>query len=54
MDTDYRALGQDERILVKSFSEGLVFGYQLVKAIGSPATLADYAAMSPSIASRVA
>jgi acetylornithine deacetylase/succinyl-diaminopimelate desuccinylase-like protein len=34
---DYRAHGKDERILVKSFSEGLVFAYQLVKTIGTPA-----------------
>ena len=29
---DYRAHGKDERILVKSFNEGLEFAYQLVKA----------------------
>jgi hypothetical protein len=30
-----RAHGKDERILVKSFNEGLEFAYQLVRAIGS-------------------
>jgi hypothetical protein len=33
---DYRAHGKDERILVKSFNEGLVFAYQMAKAIGTP------------------
>ena len=32
---DMRAHGKDERILVKSFNEGLEFAYQLVRAIGS-------------------
>ena len=33
---DYRAHGKDERIFVKSFNEGLVFAYQMAKAIGTP------------------
>jgi acetylornithine deacetylase/succinyl-diaminopimelate desuccinylase-like protein len=32
---DMRAHGKDERILVRSFNEGLDFAYQLVRAIGS-------------------
>ncbi len=32
---DMRAHGKDERILVKSFNEGLEFAYQLVRAIGN-------------------
>ncbi len=31
---DMRAHGKDERILVKSFNEGLEFAYVLVRAIG--------------------
>jgi len=34
---DMRAHGKDERILVKSFSEGLEFAYQLAKALAGPA-----------------
>jgi acetylornithine deacetylase/succinyl-diaminopimelate desuccinylase-like protein len=34
---DYRAHGKDERILVKSFDEGLAFIYQLAKALAGPA-----------------
>ena len=33
---DYRAHGKDERILVKSYNEGLAFTYQLIKASASP------------------
>ena len=33
---DYRAHGKDERILVKSYDEGLEFSYQLIKASASP------------------
>jgi acetylornithine deacetylase/succinyl-diaminopimelate desuccinylase-like protein len=34
---DVRAHGKDERILVRSFSEGLEFAYQIAKAVaGSP------------------
>lgn len=33
---DYRAHGKDERILVKSYDEGLEFAYQLIKASASP------------------
>jgi acetylornithine deacetylase/succinyl-diaminopimelate desuccinylase-like protein len=33
---DYRAHGKDERILVTSYTEGLVFAYQLAKTIGTP------------------
>jgi acetylornithine deacetylase/succinyl-diaminopimelate desuccinylase-like protein len=32
---DVRAHGRDERILVKSFNEGLEFAYQIAKALGS-------------------
>jgi acetylornithine deacetylase/succinyl-diaminopimelate desuccinylase-like protein len=37
---DVRAHGKDERILVKSYNEGLEFAYQMAKALGSatPAT----------------
>jgi acetylornithine deacetylase/succinyl-diaminopimelate desuccinylase-like protein len=35
---DMRAHGKDERIFVKSFNEGLEFAYQIVRALGSPAT----------------
>jgi acetylornithine deacetylase/succinyl-diaminopimelate desuccinylase-like protein len=35
---DYRAHGKDERILVKSFDEGLAFMYQLAKALAGPIT----------------
>jgi acetylornithine deacetylase/succinyl-diaminopimelate desuccinylase-like protein len=34
---DVRAHGKDERILVRSFNEGLEFAYQLAKALASPA-----------------
>ncbi len=37
---DMRAHGKDERILVKSFIEGLDFAYQLAKALGGPAAAA--------------
>ena len=37
---DYRAHGKDERILVKSFNEGLVFAYEMAKTIGTPGTKA--------------
>lgn len=35
---DMRAHGKDERILVKSFSDGLEFTYQLAKTFGGPAS----------------
>jgi acetylornithine deacetylase/succinyl-diaminopimelate desuccinylase-like protein len=35
---DVRAHGKDERILVKSFDEGLEFAYQLAKAVAAPAS----------------
>ena len=38
--TTYRAHGKDERILVKSFDEGLVFAYEMAKTIGTPGTKA--------------
>ena len=34
---DVRAHGKDERILVRSFNEGLEFAYQLARALASPA-----------------
>jgi acetylornithine deacetylase/succinyl-diaminopimelate desuccinylase-like protein len=34
---DVRAHGKDERILVKSFNEGLEFAYQIAKALATPA-----------------
>ena len=34
---DYRAHGKDERILVKSFDEGVVFAYHLARTIGTAA-----------------
>jgi acetylornithine deacetylase/succinyl-diaminopimelate desuccinylase-like protein len=33
---DVRAHGKDERILVKSYDEGLEFAYQLARALGTP------------------
>jgi acetylornithine deacetylase/succinyl-diaminopimelate desuccinylase-like protein len=33
---DMRAHGKDERVLVKSFVEGLDFVYQLTKALAGP------------------
>jgi hypothetical protein len=33
---DMRAHGKDKRILVKSFTEGLDFAYQLAKALAAP------------------
>ena len=33
---DVRAHGKDERILVRSFNEGLEFAYQIAKALGGP------------------
>ncbi len=36
---DYRAHGKDERILVTSFNEGLVFAYQMAKTIGQAAPI---------------
>ncbi len=33
---DVRAHGRDERIRVRSFSEGLEFSYRLMKALASP------------------
>ena len=37
---DVRAHGKDERILVKSYNEGLEFAYRMAKALGggTPAT----------------
>jgi acetylornithine deacetylase/succinyl-diaminopimelate desuccinylase-like protein len=35
---DVRAHGKDERILVKSFNEGLEFAYQIARALGGAAT----------------
>ena len=37
---DIRAHGKDERILVKSFNEGLEFAYQIVRALASPVAAA--------------
>jgi acetylornithine deacetylase/succinyl-diaminopimelate desuccinylase-like protein len=37
---DVRAHGKDERILVRSFNEGLEFAYQLARALASPAARA--------------
>jgi acetylornithine deacetylase/succinyl-diaminopimelate desuccinylase-like protein len=34
---DVRAHGKDERILVRSFNEGLEFAYQIAKALAGPA-----------------
>jgi acetylornithine deacetylase/succinyl-diaminopimelate desuccinylase-like protein len=37
---DVRAHGKDERILVRSFNEGLEFAYQIARALASPAAAA--------------
>ena len=38
---DVRAHGKDERILVRSFDEGLEFAYQIAKALAGPSRIIE-------------